>query len=113
MVRIDQLTEQAERELLRESLGDDLIARFALYLEQYPEAAVFFRGKRLDGAAVRNRTETFSIKLDGMEHEARNGWLSDNASRSRNGKTMASIRTSVTGRHRLAWLSARRSNLSP
>jgi hypothetical protein len=70
MVRIDQLTEQAERELLRESLGDDLIARFALYLEQYPEAAVFFRGKRLDGATVRDRTETFSIKLDGMEHEA-------------------------------------------
>jgi Histidine kinase-, DNA gyrase B-, and HSP90-like ATPase len=60
-VRIDQLTEQAQRELLHDGIWQELTARFALYLEQYPDASVTFRSKPLSAAGLQDRAYTEQI----------------------------------------------------
>jgi hypothetical protein len=63
IVRIDQLTEQAQRELLHDTIWQELTTRFAPYLEQYPEVSVTFRGKRLRAAGLQDRAESEQIRL--------------------------------------------------
>jgi hypothetical protein len=70
VVRIDQLTEQAQRELLHDSIWQELTTRFAPYLEQYPDVSVTYRGNPLNAAGLRDRTYTAPIMLDGGEAEA-------------------------------------------
>jgi Histidine kinase-, DNA gyrase B-, and HSP90-like ATPase len=69
-VRIDQLTEQAQRELMHEGISQDLTTRFALYLEQYPGVSIVYRGKALNPAGLRYRTVTSIIRLAGTDVEA-------------------------------------------
>ena len=57
VVQIDQLTEQAQRELMDESIWQDLTTRFAPYLEQYPGVSIIYRGKPLKG--VQEGAEVF------------------------------------------------------
>jgi hypothetical protein len=70
IVRIDQLTEQAQRELMHESIWQDLTTRFAPYLEQYPGVSIIYRGNPLNPAGLRDRTDTSPIRLDGTDVEA-------------------------------------------
>ena len=70
VVRIDQLTEQAQRELLHESAGQELTTRFAPYLEQYPDVSITYRGNPLNPAGLRDRTDTSPIMLDDAGVEA-------------------------------------------
>jgi Histidine kinase-, DNA gyrase B-, and HSP90-like ATPase len=69
-VRIDQLTEQAERELLHDSIWQELTTRFAPYLEQYPDVSVTFRGKPLNAAGLQDRVHTEQICLGDTGVEA-------------------------------------------
>jgi hypothetical protein len=69
-VRIDQLTEQAQRELMHESIWQDLTTRFAPYLEQYPGVSIVYLGKALNPAGLRDRTATSTIRLEGTDVEA-------------------------------------------
>jgi Histidine kinase-, DNA gyrase B-, and HSP90-like ATPase len=62
-VTIDQLTMQAQRELLREGILEDLITRFAPYLEQYPNAKIVYRGTELDPARLRDRSDTSELQV--------------------------------------------------
>lgn len=70
VVRIDQLTEQAQRELMHESIWQDLTTRFAPYLEQYPGVSIVYRGNPLNPAGLRDRTDTSTIRLEGTDVEA-------------------------------------------
>ena len=70
VVRMDQLTEQAQRELMHESIWQDLTTRFAPYLEQYPGVTITYRGNALNPAGLRNRTDTSTIHLEGTDVEA-------------------------------------------
>jgi hypothetical protein len=70
MVRIDQLTEQAQRELLHDGIWQELTTRFAPYLEQYPDVSVTYRGNPLNAAGLRDRTVTVPIVLDDAGVEA-------------------------------------------
>jgi Histidine kinase-, DNA gyrase B-, and HSP90-like ATPase len=70
VVRIDQLTEQAQRELMQESIWQDLTTRFAPYLEQYPGVSIVYRGNPLNPAALRDRTDTSTIRLEDTDVEA-------------------------------------------
>jgi len=70
VVQIDQLTEQAQRELMHESIWQDLTTRFAPYLEQYPGVSIIYRGKSLNPAGLRDRTDTSTIQLEGTKVEA-------------------------------------------
>lgn len=63
-VRIDQLAEQAQRELLHDSIWQELTTRFAPYLEQYPDASVIFRGKPLNAAGLQDRAHSEQVRLD-------------------------------------------------
>ncbi len=69
-MRIDQLTEQAQRELLHDTIWQELTTRFAPYLEQYPEVSVTFRGKRLSAAGLQDRAESEQIRLGDSGVEA-------------------------------------------
>ena len=69
-VRIDQLTEQAQRELMYESIWLDLTTRFAPYLEQYPVVSVNYRGNSLNSTGLRDRADTSTIQLEGTDIEA-------------------------------------------
>jgi hypothetical protein len=69
-VQIDQLTDQAQRELMHESIWQDLTTRFAPYLEQYPGVSIVYRGKPLNPAGLRDRTDTSTIRLEGTDVEA-------------------------------------------
>jgi hypothetical protein len=40
VVRIEQLTDKAQRELLRDGIWEELTTRFAPYLEQYPDVSI-------------------------------------------------------------------------
>jgi hypothetical protein len=70
VVRIDQLTEQAQRELMQESIWQDLTTRFAPYLEQYPGVSIIYLGKPLNPGGLRDRTDTSTIQLEGTDVEA-------------------------------------------
>jgi len=70
MVRIDQLTEQAQRELMHETIWQELTTRFAPYLEQYPDVSISYRGNPLNAAGLRDRTDTSTIRLEGTDVEA-------------------------------------------
>jgi len=70
VVRIDQLTEQAQRELLHDSIWQELTTRFAPYLKQYPDAAITYRGNSLNAAGLRDRIDTAPIVLDDGDAEA-------------------------------------------
>jgi hypothetical protein len=70
VVRIDQLTDQAQRELMRESIWQELTTRFAPYLEQYPGVSIKYRGKQLNPAGLRDRTDTPTLHLEGSDVEA-------------------------------------------
>ncbi len=70
VVRISQLTEQAQRELLHDGIWQELTTRFAPYLEQYPEVSVTYRGNLLNPARLRDRTDTSPIVLDDGAVEA-------------------------------------------
>ncbi|MGI8448786.1 MAG: ATP-binding protein [Streptosporangiaceae bacterium] len=70
MVRIDQLTEQAQRELLHEGIWQELTTRFAPYLEQYPDVSITYRGNSLNAARLQGRTDTMPIVLDDAGVEA-------------------------------------------
>jgi hypothetical protein len=70
VVRIDHLTERAQRELLRESEWLELTTRFAPYLEQYPDVVISYRGKKLDAASLRDRTFISIIRLEDDDIDA-------------------------------------------
>ena len=62
---MDQLTEQAQRELMDESIWQDLTTRFAPYLEQYPGVSIIYRGKPLKG--VQEGAEVFDLGAQPVE----------------------------------------------
>lgn len=66
-VLIDQLTEQAQRDLMHESIWLDLTTRFAPYLEQYPGVSITYRGRALDPLGLRDRTDTSTIQPEGTD----------------------------------------------
>jgi hypothetical protein len=70
VVRISQLTEQAQRQLLHDGIWQELTTRFAPYLEQYPDVLVTYRGNLLDPARLRDRTDTSPIIADNGAVEA-------------------------------------------
>jgi hypothetical protein len=70
VVRIDQLTEQAQRELLHDSIWQELTTRFAPYMEQYPDVSITYRGNPLNAAGLRDRTDTSPIMLGDGEVQA-------------------------------------------
>jgi len=70
VVRIDQLTGQAQRELVHQSIWQELTTRFAPYLEQYPDVSIICRGNALNAAGLRDRTDTSPVMLDDAGVEA-------------------------------------------
>ncbi len=70
VVTIAQLTEAAQRELLRESIWEDLTTRFAPYLEQYPQTKINYRGNALNPAGLRDRTDISTITVSDSDTTA-------------------------------------------
>src|SRR5262249_16108026 len=70
VVRIDQLTQQAQRELMRDGIWQELTTRFAPYLEQHPGTRIIYRGNSLNPEGMRERTHTSSISLEAEDIEA-------------------------------------------
>lgn len=62
-VTIDQLTDQAQRELMREGIWEELTTRFAPYLEQYPKATVIYRNRALDPSGIRDRSDVTELQV--------------------------------------------------
>lgn len=67
VLTINNLTDAAERELMREGMWGDLTTRFAPYLEQYPLVKIFFRGNVLNPESLRERTDISTVQVEGTE----------------------------------------------
>ena len=62
-VRIEFVSARARTELLRESVLDELTARFAPYLQQFPDVVVTYRGNRLDPQRIHERSDVLALPV--------------------------------------------------
>jgi hypothetical protein len=67
IVKVSELSEKAQRVLLQDDIGDELTTRFALFLSQYPDVKIVYRGKRLDPQRLQERVTEYPIPVPGSD----------------------------------------------
>lgn len=63
IVRVSQLTEAASRYFDKSTVTDDLIAEFAIYLEEYPGISISWRGNVLSTGELQERRSSYDLDV--------------------------------------------------